>query len=180
MNKYSVSKIKTFEGMEGQGYNATLLHDGKAVADFRDDATGGPVWFDWLDRGAKATVKGVNHKDEPVEYPGTVEEAAFVAYCLTLPKWTYNDMTAFQSPDMVVDNLLNAAETEKRLKRQFKTKLVFVDGGKEYAYGLKGKTAASVDPLKFVDEVKRKFPNAVILNVLPMEEAVHVSLKQGE
>ena len=176
MSKYSVSKIKTFTGMEGRGYNATLLRDGKAVADFRDDATGGPVWFDWLDRDAKATVKTVNHKDEPHEYAGTVEEAAFVAYCLTLPKWTYADMTAFQSPDMVVDNLLNAAEVEKSLKRMFKTKLVFVNDGKEFSYGAKDKR----DPLTLVDELKRKYPKAIILNLMPLEEAVALSLKGAE
>jgi len=176
MSKYSVSKIKTFTGMEGRGYNATLLRDGKPVADFRDAATGAPVWFDWLDIDATATVKGVDHKDEPVEYPGTVEEAAFVAYCLTLPKWTYADMTAHQSPDMVADKLVNAAETEKRLKRQFKTKLVFVDDGKEYAYGAKDKR----DPLTLVDELKRKYPKAIILNLMPLEEAVALSLKGAE
>jgi len=135
------------------------------------------VWFDWVDRDSKATVKGVNHKDEPVEYAGTVEEAAFVAYCLTLPKWAYRDMTAFQSPDMVAGNLLNAAETEKRLKRQFKTKLVFVDDGKEYVYGVNGKTP--LDSLTLVDSMKRNYPKAVILNLLPMEEAVALSLAQG-
>jgi hypothetical protein len=176
MDKYTVSKIKTFEGMEGRGYNATLLRDGKPVADVIDDASGGGIQFRWMDRDAKAVVRTVNHKDEPHEYNGTVEEALFAAYCLTLPKWTYSGMTSFQSTDMVVDGLVNAVETEKRLKRQFKTKLVFVDAGQEYSFGAKDKR----DPMTLVDELKRKRPTAVILNLLPLEEAVRMSLAQGE
>jgi hypothetical protein len=177
MSIYTATKIKTFEGMEGRGYNATLLRDGKPVAEVIDDASGGGTMFHWLDRDAKAVVRTVNHKDEPHEYNGTVEEAMFVAYCLTLPKWTYSGMTSFQSTDMVVDGLVNAVETERRLKRQFKTKLVFVDGGQEYSYGSKTK---GVDPLTLVDGLKRKRPTAVILNLLPLEEAVRMSLAQGE
>lgn len=176
MSIYSVSKIKAFQGMDGGGYKATLLRDGKAVAELMDDASGGGVRSTWLDRDAHSVVKGVDHKGEPVEYRGTVEEALFVAYTLTLPKWTYAGMTAFPSTDMVLANLVNAVQTEKRLMRQYKTKLVFTEDGKEYVYG---STAKGVDPMDLLDELKKARPNAVILNLLPLNEAVALSLARG-
>jgi hypothetical protein len=46
---YSVKNVKSFEGREGIGYNATLYRGTKRVAKVIDDASGGPVQFNWLD-----------------------------------------------------------------------------------------------------------------------------------
>jgi hypothetical protein len=48
-NPYSVAKVKTFRGREGEGFNATLLRDGKAVALVMDEAQGGEYRFEWKD-----------------------------------------------------------------------------------------------------------------------------------
>jgi hypothetical protein len=48
-----------------------------------------------------------------------------------------------------------------------------------HVYGLNGNAAAVVDPLKFIGAVKRKYPAAVILNTLALDEAVRTSMAQG-
>jgi len=49
---YSIAKLKTFQGMEGEGYNCDLLLDGNKIAFCIDDACGGPVHVQWTDRMA--------------------------------------------------------------------------------------------------------------------------------
>jgi len=48
-HKYSVAKIKTFRGMEGDGLNAVLLRDGAKAADILDEGNGGEMSYDWVD-----------------------------------------------------------------------------------------------------------------------------------
>jgi hypothetical protein len=159
--------------MEGHGFNATLLRDGKAVCEVIDDAHGGPYMFRWLDRDARATVHTLNYQDEPHQYPGTVEEAAFAAHCMALPSTTYMGREMRQSPETVVSKLIDAFELEKRLKRALKTKVIFIDGGREYSIAPKVK---GTDPLLVVDAVKQRHPSATILNTLPLDEAVRLLL----
>jgi hypothetical protein len=44
---YTVKNVKSFLGQEGPGFNATLYKDGVSVAAIIDDASGGPVIFQW-------------------------------------------------------------------------------------------------------------------------------------
>lgn len=53
MANYGVSKVKVFVGIEGHGFNATLMRDGKPVALVIDDASSGPTMFNWLDEKAR-------------------------------------------------------------------------------------------------------------------------------
>ena len=46
-NVYTLTKIKTFLGMEGHGLNATVCKNGKAVAFALDDASGGELRVDF-------------------------------------------------------------------------------------------------------------------------------------
>lgn len=50
---FSVKNIKTFMGMEGEGYNATLCRWGKIVATINDYGNGGPVHIGWKNFTAK-------------------------------------------------------------------------------------------------------------------------------
>jgi len=45
---WTVKGVKTFTGMEGPGFNASLYFSGKKVADVIDDASGGPINILWL------------------------------------------------------------------------------------------------------------------------------------
>lgn len=48
---FTVHGVKTFRGMEGRGYNATIKYKGKKVAEVIDDATGGELSIEWADSG---------------------------------------------------------------------------------------------------------------------------------
>ena len=47
---YSVKSVKSFEGMEGYGFNANLFRGKKKVASAIDSGDGGEVNIRWLDR----------------------------------------------------------------------------------------------------------------------------------
>jgi hypothetical protein len=101
---YSVRKVKTFIGMEGQGFNATLCRDGKPVANVIDDASGGCIDFHWLVPGEEAALEAVCKQMPPTEFYGEM--------------LTYNT-------DMLLSRLVDEHENEKRLKRVAKKKTLF-------------------------------------------------------
>ncbi|WP_321967148.1 hypothetical protein [Burkholderia cepacia] len=173
MSNYTISKLKTFTGMEGHGFTLTLLRDGKVVAEVRDAAEGGPIHFDWKDFGKAATVRTVNYKDEPHEFQGTAEEALFYAYCLAQPKHEdFDKVMRHTSPEMVINGMVNSLLCERRLKRMFKTKLVFIMNGTGYTYPLSaGESIAAL-----IAELKPSRPGAVFLNTLELDAAIPLAL----
>lgn len=175
MSQYTISRLKTFDGMQGQGFSLTLLRDGKTVAEVINNARGGAFIFRWVDIGARAIVKTVDFRDEPCEFGGTVEEAAFYAYVLTLPKYKQDERLAYLTPDMVVDQLVNAVRCERRLNRAFKTKIVFIEAGIPYTYPVR----AGQNLELVMGAVKKHYPNAVMLNPLPIEEALRLAIRAG-
>lgn len=107
MNTWQVKNVKTFQGMEGGGFNCTLYRDGKKQAVVVDDATGGPFWFDWVAKEA---------------------ERSFKSYCQSLPKWGkeygHEEDDLDVTPDIAVSELIERYEEEKRLRRRCKTKIL--------------------------------------------------------
>ncbi|HHV7525120.1 TPA: hypothetical protein ACUNF5_006671 [Burkholderia orbicola] len=179
MAKYSVTKVKVFEGMEGHGFNATLMRDGKAVATVIDDASGGPTMFNWLDERAKPVeFVALNYKDKPFERKGTPEEAAFWEHGKSLGKYVYHGQEFHHSPEYVAETLMVEATLRKnvtaRLKRGMKTKVLFVRDGAEYSVKPK---VPGVDPLLVVGAVAEKYPGATILNTMPFDDAVYLCVK---
>lgn len=135
--KYTVRKFKSFRGMEGYGFNAELVRDGKPVAFVIDDANGGEYRFEWYDHtAARVPVKGINFSGKPFEYQGTPEEAILAAHCASLPPtespWTkgeFNNVT----DDIFVEGIVSAHELAKRLEKVTKTKTIFKVDDKEYS-----------------------------------------------
>lgn len=113
---YSVRKVKTFEGMEGQGFNAELMRDGRPVAFVIDEASGGEYHFDWYDQ---------SHGE-------SAEEKLLTDFCAQLPKEKLGpefcsaagDEIAVD-PDMYVGRLVDEYEDAKRLVRLCRTRLLF-------------------------------------------------------
>lgn len=108
---YTVKNVKTFRGMEGQGFECSLYKDGKKIGTVTDDAQGGPYRF-FLKKG---------------------EEEILQAHAKTLPKlpWGFtphppldpDGMT--QDADIVVNNLVEDFLEEKRLRKMCKSKIIF-------------------------------------------------------
>jgi len=66
--------------------------------------------------------------------------------------------------DMLIDDLIEAMELEKRVKRLL-AKVVMIDNGKIYTF------KASPRP-DVIDRIKVKYPTGVILNTMPLTDAI--------
>lgn len=100
--EFTVKNIKTFRGMEGTGYNATLYLDGKKFAEVLDDAHGGEVNIDCFNKDDYAILSN---------------------YVLTLPKWKSGfskemyDMTVGLFVENMINKILDAKKLEKAKKK---------------------------------------------------------------
>ena len=86
---YSVKKVKSFTGREGLGFNADLYRGKKKIAFAYDDASGGDVRIDWIEKGeAKlledhvAKLPKVNSGFEGIA-PLKVDMGWFVTHCVS-------------------------------------------------------------------------------------------------
>lgn len=167
LTDYTVKGVKSFEGMEGLGFNATLYREGRKVATVIDDASGGEVMFRWLDEGA-STVKYPHHghNGETRELDGTPEEALFAKVVFDLPSVESHGMTLHKSEGWVVSDLVNEYEDRRWLRRNTKTKTLF---------RLKGEEAGSYRTInspygeKVVEYIMGKYGDKVELIVNPTE-----------
>lgn len=105
MGVYEVKGVKSFIGLEGYGFNATLYRDGKKVAFVIDDANGGCYNFDFVSNEA---------------------ENEFNAYIKTLPEIEFQGSKLTVDSDIFVGELVEQYETGKKLKSWCKTKTVFI------------------------------------------------------
>ena len=151
---YEVKNVKTFHGHDGGCWEATLYCDGKRVAICTEDGWGGELQFHWL-----RSIQRVNDDSKALD-----------AFVLTLPKWGSRfsddgkddmDMTAA----IHVGDLVNAFLTAKDLRKVLK-KFAIADGGKIYTWNRKP------DDLRVRFHVKKKHPNAVILNDIDFDKAM--------
>lgn len=107
-HSYTVRNIKTFQGVEGEGFNATLCRDGREVTFVIDDATGGDVRIQWADARSRGA-----------------EEKRLLKFLKTLPKERCEDREYDVTPDIFLAALVDQAQTEKRLKRLFRKETLF-------------------------------------------------------
>lgn len=173
--KYSVKAVKTFHGHDGVGWECSLYNpDGKRAAVVVEDGWGGDLNFHWLDMAAgRVKTEGVDHKDEPRTYNDTPEQSRFRLYCLTLPEWNCNDKMIHTDMDVCVGDMVNAKLTEADVKKMLK-KLAIFTHGEVYTYkcGPDHPTARGL--------IRKKNPNCIFLNDIPLPEAVAYILKASD
>lgn len=131
---YTVGNIKTFNGMEGSGYNATLYREGTAVAKIIDDASGGPLMIDWCDFKGGANfveIQGFDYQDKPRTYNGTPEEKILVEYVSTLPNFVVGDTSLRMTDEVFIDELVQEAIMLKKVKALCRNRVVFMTQGRE-------------------------------------------------
>jgi len=130
MPEYTVKNVKTFRGMEGIGFNASLYRDGKRVATVDDSAHGGCYDWHWLDfkmPRVKITVK--NYKGKLRVRSVTPEEKIFVEHVHTVSDET------FEPEDGFVSELVNDYEIAKEYRTKCRTKtLIVLKGYKKGEY----------------------------------------------
>lgn len=114
-HKYSLSKIKTLRGTDGDILNAVLLRDGVKAADVLDEGNGGEMNYDWVDMN-----KGI-------------EEGKFLAFIeaerLKIPKdkkdeYGFYDHKLFCA-DIWVWDTVNQFLDDRRNKAACKKKTIF-------------------------------------------------------
>ena len=103
------------------------------------------------------------------EYHGDYDAAA--AYAATLPPYTSEVGSLPYDLDMLIGDLIEAAQLERALKRDLK-RVVFVDNGKYFL------TKADATPDMIAAVVKR-YPTATILNTMPLADAVALCKGMG-
>jgi len=135
--------IKTFYGMEGQGFNATVYADGKKALTVIDDASGGPLMI------------------EPIGEFGKKIAAEIVALCQTIPPTKFDDIDLKVSPDLYFDELVNFALEERRMAKARAKGTLFRLKDDKPSIAFRTVTVKDKDAaIKFLDG---KFPNNYVL-----------------
>jgi len=161
---YTIKNVKSFRGMEGLGFNATLYRDKKRVCLVMDSAQGAEYNFEWADWKAEGVViKGTNRLGTEYSYKVTPEEKKFEDFLETLPK-VKNCITGklqTASADGFIAQLVDEWESRKWLKRQCRNKTLFTTPDcDECEYRtIKFKFGPSVR-----DHIMAKYPKAIIVN----------------
>lgn len=127
--KYSVNGIKTFRGMEGHGFNANLLADGKKVCFIMDEGNGGCYSYEWADN-KEPKVNGQHRQISGVmmDYPMTPAEKAFNDYINAMPAYDnpwHKGEKSYHTDDCVIGKFVDEAEGEKFLKGKCKKLTLF-------------------------------------------------------
>lgn len=130
---YEVKNVKTFQGMEGTGFNASLYRNGKKVALVIDDAHGGDFQFQWDDwREQRVDINITLRDGKPHTFKGTPEEKVLYEYVDKLPleKNKYFPDGMKQTPDTFVEDLVTKYESDTWMRRQLKKNFMTQIGDK--------------------------------------------------
>lgn len=165
---YTIKAVKTFHGHDGYGWEANLYHGKTKIALVVEDGYGGGLQFYFTDEKApRIKTNGLDFKDEAHTFNDTPSESALRTFCITLPKWElYNGKMKHTDMEIFVDGLVQAKLTEKDVKKLLKKVAIF-DDGEVYTYN---RPAAQADALSA--QIFKSHPKAIILNTLPLAEAV--------
>jgi hypothetical protein len=101
---YNVKGVKSFRGMEGYGFNATLYRGKVKIAFVMDEANDGCYHYEWFNRA---------------------EDKILRDYCESLPKEAVCDMEIAVDPDMLMSALVDKYENDKKFSRLCKNSTVF-------------------------------------------------------
>lgn len=121
-SKYTLRKVKTFRGMDGEGLNAELCCDGKPVAFVVNEGSGGMTNFDWFD-----CMHGKSSEEDLFE--------AFIAEEKLKADDTKKDELGntekhYFDGEMWVHDTVDRMLNDKKFRRLCKTNIVFQVGAK--------------------------------------------------
>jgi len=164
---YSLKNVKTFRGMEGQGFNATLYRDGQRIGTVDDAGQGGCLDFHFSDHshpfGPQAHGEGAKLRD----------------YCEALPEQPAETIEGMwhvearpETPDSFICDLFDAFMRERDLTRLLKKIVMKVPGD---AVGEFRTFPAKFPPTPAnLATAAAKNPDAIILNRLAFAEALAI------
>lgn len=154
-SQYTVKGVKTFHGHDGGCWECSLYNpDGKRVAVVTEDGWGGELQFHWL-----------NHPQHT-----NPDSEALDDFCKTLPRyssqWDKDGEDHETTADIYLSDLVNQFLDTKEVKKLVKTAAI-LDGTSIYTW----KSPIS-DPIR--KHIGEKYPDATILNDIPLEKAVEL------
>lgn len=148
----ALTKFRSFKGMEGPGYNATLTVDGFAAAEIIEEGNGGSPLVRWARTpagiAAEKKVEAYIERVEPILCFGSAIKAD-------------------------IELLLGHLTTELRMAKDCKTKVLFerADG---VTLSVKGVFDAAIKA-----RIERDYPGAIILNELFGQKAIERSPEEA-
>jgi len=117
MQRLTLKKIKTFIGHEGYGLNADLYLDGVKVAFVLDDANGGEVDHQFIDKASEdrvwAFIKSIPDDDD-------AKEMRTSDYWMKYPK-----AIETHKLDALINEFVDNYQNDKKLNRLRKTKVLW-------------------------------------------------------
>lgn len=137
---YSVSKIRTSQGRQGEAYSATLVRNGKVVASVIEEANGGCLRIYWQDKqGGKSAEEDrfnayVEEEKAKISASAINDEVSKAAGFDVQEKVLFND-------HICIENMVNKALDDRRWKRLCKTNTLFQVGsqiGSDKIQSIKG------------------------------------------
>jgi hypothetical protein len=178
---YYVDGVRTFRpqggmglprgGRRGRGFNATLYAGGAKVAEAVDPGTGARPTYHFLDEGAQ--VERTRYPDwdgAPIDEEVTPLHAHWLRHVAGLPKamdQEHTGQTVHVSPERHLARLVDDALVERRLRGEMQGHVLFMAGGQLMRLPVDGSTPARVKR-----SVERNYPGALILNEMPMADAI--------
>ena len=151
--KLELKNIKVHLGLseETHAYTAMLYADGKKAVEVSNQGHGGG------DRQLPVNGHSVKEIND---------------WCkATLPKWQmFDDEMHDTDLEMWCHHQVNDHLTLRELKRKTKAKALFLDEGKIWEMGYRGR---KYEP-RLADEIRQQYPNAIVLNELSITKALEI------
>jgi hypothetical protein len=113
---FALKGVKTFRGMEGEGFNAKILKDGQLLCLAMNAGNGGQSRYEWHSDAARKSLEDLV-EEKRAEIPADQVTEGF------------NDRKLFNM-DILIEEMLCAFLEEKSLLRVLKKKTIFETGGK--------------------------------------------------
>ena len=145
----TIKKLKLFQGMEGEGFNLDLYLDGNKIASVIDSAHGGSFEYDFVCEAAAKQLADIVNAMPPMP--------------ILDQSWRdiYPDGLIPMNIDMVMDELINEHNYQKRLARARKTSLIFTTAACGKGDFMSVKHNGDIE--KYRPLVLKKHPDAVFI-----------------
>ena len=133
---FTIKGLRTFQGLEGQGFNASLYCKGKKVAFVIDSANGGDYEYQWVDyKEPSVTINTRTYDGKPNTYKGTPCEKILTEHSASLQPEDFEGTALLPNNDTILNNLVIKSLEDRDFKIKCKSKtLVITADCKNHSY----------------------------------------------
>lgn len=122
---FHVKNVKTFQGMEGPGYNCTLYLGKRRVAHAIDSGDGGDILLRWIDRSKRLPYETEDWEGRPVTVRLYPDELSYRRFCDAQPPRELEGMSLKVDMGWMTSILVDRYEEARQLRRWCKDKTLF-------------------------------------------------------